>query len=41
MKWKTHCEVTKAIAEDLGLDREKMLEGSVYPDKVGNKIFFK
>ena len=35
MKWKSHRECAKAIAEDLGLDREKMLEGSVYPDKVG------
>jgi len=38
MKWKSHREVTRALAEDLGLDisqRERMVEGSVYPDKVG------
>lgn len=38
MKWKSHRECTKAIAEDLGLDisqRERMVGGSVYPDKVG------
>jgi len=38
MKGKSHREVTRALAEDLGLDisqRERMVEGSVYPDKVG------
>ena len=38
MKWKSHREVTRALAEDFGLDIsqcERMVEGSVYPDKVG------
>ena len=37
MKWKSHREVTKVIADDLGLDTKKMLKGSVYPDRVGMK----
>jgi len=38
MKWKSHFAVTRALAEDIGLDisqRKRMVEGSVYPDKVG------
>jgi len=41
MKWKSHRECTRAIAEDLGLPKEPMLEGCVYPDRVGMKKYGK
>jgi len=34
MKWESHRECTKAIAEDLNLPIEPMLNGCVYPDQV-------
>ena len=34
MKWQSHRERTKAIAEDLNLPMGRMLEGCVYPDQV-------
>jgi hypothetical protein len=40
LKWKSHRECTKVIAKDMGLDRDhfnSILEGCVYPDKVGFK----
>lgn len=41
MKWKSHREVTKAIAEDLRLPIAPMLKGSVYPDRRGKKKYGK
>lgn len=41
MKWKSHREATKAIAEDFGLPIAPMLKGSVYPDRVGMKKYGK
>mgnify|MGYP001025655774 FL=1 len=35
MKWKSHRECTRAIAFDMGLPSEPMIEGCVYPDRVG------
>ena len=34
MKWESHRECTKVIAEDLNLPIEPMLNGCVYPDQV-------
>ena len=35
MKWTSHRECTSAIASDMGLPREPMIEGCIYPDRVG------
>ena len=35
MKWTSHRECTNAIASDMGLPREPMTEGCIYPDRVG------